>query len=343
MQLKNRIARYLGVVLPCTLILAAAPANAELYQFSYTFTDTRFQTYASGSQLSGFLEGTPDPANPDRILITDFGSVSLTIPGYGQFNFPTIDPNEITTYPADGRAPVATLSGTELAFSVCPNGFTNAQNEDLVLNDCPFARDGGFFLDSYALGFSYATTAIGGMETAPCYDEEANFTRPNGTIGNNTLGCRVTDLGADMASAWQMALVNVDPSVDIDPSVTLGDNTTLDKGVAVEENVTVGDNVTLDKGSSIGADSDVGADTTLDQGTSIGSNVTIGANVTIDADVEIQDGVTIGDNVHIGRGAVICSGITIGDSATIGKNAVVDLTVGPFEVIAKDYPGACTP
>ena len=334
MKLKHRIARYLGVVLPCTLILAAAPANAELYQFSYTFTDARFQPYALGSQLTGFLEGTPDPANADRVLITGFGSVSLIIPSYGQFNFPSVEANEIATYPADGRAPVVTFSGTELAFSVCPSGFTDAQNGDGVLNDCPFARDGGFWLDTVFFG-GYATTAIGGGEGAICFDGENAQTR----------GCRVTDFQANMAAAWQMTLVNaaVDPTVDLDPTVTLGDNTTLDKDVAVEENVTVGDNVTLDKGSAIGADSVVGADTTLDQGTSIGSNVTIGANVTIDADVVIQDDVTIGDNVHIGRGAVICSDITIGDWATIGKNAVVDDDVDPTGAIAKDYPGACTP
>ena len=344
MKLKHRIARYLGIILSCTLILAAAPASAELYQFTYTFTAAS-QPYGSGSQLTGFLEGTPDPANPDRILITDFGSVSLTIPGYLPFNFPSIEANEITTYLKNGAAPVATLNGSELSFSVCPSGFTTSQVQgEAVLNDCPFAAEGGFYIDTSLFDFiPFATTAIGGMETAPCYDVSRNGTNSEGEPTNDTWGCRVTELFTDMASAWQMTLVNVDPSVDIDPSVTLGDNTTLDKNITVEENVFVGDNVTVEKDVSIGADSEVGENSMLDKGTSTGSNVTIGENVTIEWNVVIQDGVSIGDGAYIYRGAVLCSGVSIGAGAVIGKNAVVDDDVPDTGAIPNDHPGSCTP
>ena len=326
MQLKNRIARYLGVVLPCTLILAAAPANAELYQFSYTFED--------GSQLSGFLEGTP--VDTDRVLITGFGAVRLNLSSGSVHDFASIEANEINTFRDDGRSPMVTFSGDEIAFRVCPNGFS-ADNDyaDGILDDCNFGSESGFTVETHfdnaTFGFwqGFVDTNYGGVS-------------PLTTLGyagpGDGAGGRAGDFPPPISDNWQLTLVNaaVDPTVDLDPTVTLGDNTTLDKDVAVEENVSVGDNVTLDKGSSIGADSAVGADTTLDQGTSIGSNVTIGANVIIDADVTILDGVVIGDNVHIGRGALICSDVEIGVAATIGKFAlVVDDVTGIGAAIPK--------
>lgn len=334
MRLKDRTARFMGFVLPCALILAATPVNAELYQFSYTFSEGSVQPYAPGSRLTGFLEGTPDPDNADRVLITGFGAVSQIIPDYGTFDFPSIEANEFNTYKADGRDPVVTFSGTEIAFRACPSGFTaDGDFGDGTLNDCPFAADGGFLIETAAFGVGYATAAIGGGADSPCTVDAGV---------RNTYGCRLSEFGTNPAS-WQLSLVTVDPSVDLDPTVTLGDNTSLDKDVAVEENVVVGDNVTLDKGSSVGADSEIGADTSLDAGTSIGADVTIGSNVTIDADVTIQDGVTIEDNVHIGRGALICSGVTIGDSADIGKNALVASDVPATSAIpgARDEPGEC--
>ena len=328
MKLKHRIARYLGVVLPCTLILAAAPANAELYQFSYTFKD-------GSSRLSGFLEGTPDANNADRVFITSFGAVRYTTGGFVH-DYPSIAVGNFNTYPADGRTPVVTYSGTEIAVRACPNGFNKDDGVSIPgFNDCIFKTDGGFFIETgldtlalwgFDLGVGVATATVGEYAGYPCED------------------CRVWDFFGT-SSNWQLTLVNaaVDPTVDLDPTVTLGDNTTLDKNITVEENVIVGDNVTVEKDVSIGADSEVGENSMLDKGTSTGSNVTIGENVTIEWNVVIQDGVSIGDGAYIYRGAVLCSGVSIGAGAVIGKNAVVDDDVPDTGAIPNDHPGSCTP
>ena len=332
-MLKNRtVARWLGAVASSLLLATSGVAQAELYQFSYVFAGSDgSQTYAPGTELLGIFEGTVDPNDSDRVFINSFGSVSYIIPGVQRHDFPTIETGEFTSIRSGGSAPYVTFSGMDLSVSVCPSGFTlDNYPTDGILDDCPFASEGGFLLESaHFNAFAFHTVADGQGVGSVCTDPSADRLNNQGTLVNNTWGCRVSDFSAPFinppGSAWALTLIvaEVDPSADVDPTVTIGDNTTLSENVVIEEDVVLEGDVTVDDDTSIGAGTTVGSETTLDNNVSIGESVDIGAGVIIDSSAIIENNVTIGDGAKIEAGAYVCSGISIGEEAEVGENRLV--------------------
>lgn len=332
-MLKNRtVARRLGAVALSLLLTTSGVAQAELFQFSYIFAGSDgSQTYAPGTELLGIFEGTVDPNDPNRVFINSFGSVSYIIPGVQRHDFPSIETSEFTNIRSVGSAPYVTFTGLDLSVSVCPSGFTlDNYPTDGILDDCPFASEGGFLLESALFGaFAFHSVADGTGEGSVCTDPAANRPNNQGETVNNTWGCRVSDFSGPFSnppgSSWTLTAIvaEVDPSADIDPTVTIGDNTTLSENVVIEEDVVLEEDVSVDDDTSIGAGTTVGSETSLDSSVSIGESVVIGSGVIIDSSAIIEDNVTIGDGSKIEAGAYVCGGITIGEKAEIGENQLV--------------------
>ena len=179
-------------LLPLAL-LATAKASADAMIFSYTFAGTNpGQVYAPGSVLIGHIDGTIDPMDPNRVTINSFGPVSLLRPGFPPFNYPPIANNEFNTFPS-GNTPVMTFDGSEIDFRACPSGFTNISPDTLALDDCPFALEGGFLVETVVpfdpMGFATAADGSGAAGTALC----------------GVSGCRVTD--RPLVGVWSLAVL----------------------------------------------------------------------------------------------------------------------------------------
>jgi hypothetical protein len=141
-------------------LLVTASTYAETFAFSYTHVGTNpGQVYAPGAVLSGQIDGTIDPMNPDRVIVNSFGAVVLSRPGLALFEYASIDSTEFNTNPISGNTVEMSFSGTILNFRSCPEGWTNRgfPHFDLIppFDDCPFSTaPGGGFLMSYSYGNS---------------------------------------------------------------------------------------------------------------------------------------------------------------------------------------------
>ncbi len=293
-------------------LLVTASTYAETFAFSYTHVGTNpGQVYAPGAVLSGQIDGTIDPMNPDRVIVNSFGAVVLSRPGLPLFEYASIDSTEFNTNPISGNTVEMSFSGTILNFRSCPEGFTSRgfPHFDFIppFDDCPFSTaPGGGFLMSYSYGF------------APL-----GFTTANDGNGSEF---RVSDVPI-FPDNW--SLVVLPDSADVDPSVVIGSGSEISKGVVVEEGVVLGENVTANKDASIGA------------------NTTIGNNVFVGKDDVIEDSVDVGNDTTINKGVHICSGATVGSAVTIGKNNLVlngpgvDVPDGIVWNGLQDRPGDC--
>lgn len=297
-------------------LLAITNASAEPFTFSYTFvgTDTR-QPYAPGSKLFGQIDGTVDPLDSNRVIINSFGTVSLSRPGFPLHIFPTIDADEFNTLPS-GNTPVMSFDPLDINVRACPNGFTQSA-PGTPFDDCSFAFEGGFNVVSelsFVPGLS-SVFAADGSGSAVCGDS-------SGAV----LGCRVTDRQfGPLAGSWELVTLpdGIDPSVVIDPTVTIGSNTSVNQGVVLEENVDLGNNVAVNKNTSIGSNTIVGNQVILNKDGDVGSSVLIGDDVIIGQKVVVEGGVQIGAGAIINRNVYICSDVVIGSLAVIGKNQVI--------------------
>ena len=201
-------AKVLRVLLPLAL-LATANSNAEPMSFSYTFEGMPFQPFAAGAVLTGTIDGTIDPMNPDIVYVNSFGPVRFIRPGLPTFNYASIDSTEFNTIPS-GEMPVMSFSGTILDFRSCPLGFTKFLPPSTTppFDDCPFAfAPGGGFGISYnflAQSGGFASAADGTGNTELCSDG------PDGPPPN-IAGCRATDIPIH-AENW--SLVRLDPDAD---------------------------------------------------------------------------------------------------------------------------------
>lgn len=100
------------------------------------------------------------------------------------------------------------------------------------------------------------------------------------------------------------------PKAIVDPSVILGSDVHLARGVVIAPFCLLLDRV------------DIGQHTHINYGVHMTRTV-IGVYTTIAPDVTICGDVEIGDEVLIGAGAVICDRVKIGNRVTIGAGAVV--------------------
>jgi len=306
------------------LVLSSIDAVATQFSFSYTFNSDWFgaQPYTPGSKLTGQFEGTIDPDDPNRVIISAFGQVSLHRTGYERFDYEGIDVTEFNSWPS-GELPFATFDGVEINFRSCPGGFTMPE---LAPDDCPFsgAPGGGFVVASEAAfnpAVGYVTAADGTGDAGSCYSV------------TGIPGCRVT--GFYDSTQWLMEALpdGINPNAVIDPSVDIGDDTNINSGVVIEANVELGDQVDVNHGTTIGADTEVNDNVVLNRNSDIGSNIFIGNDVTIGQGVVIKDNVTIEDGVTIGKGSYVCPGITIGNSAEIGKNNLIVDNVNAGDIL----------
>ncbi len=322
--------------------LTAPAANAELYQFSYTFAGTdATQAYAPGSVLTGIIDGTADPADPDRVIVNSFDAVSLLVIGQPKFDYPSIENDEFNTIADDGRAVVMTFSGTDLQFRACPNGFTGVfvGGDGVTPNDCPFAAEGGFGFDTSGVivppespGLLFISAAIGGGEAAPCFVADADGNPETFDPLGRTRGCRVSDvleLGNLVPGTWSLTALpsGVNSQADVDPTATIAPGAEVTRGATVEEGVVLAENVLVKRRSSVGANSQVGESTQVLRDVTIGEDVVVGDNSEIKANVTVGDGAVIGDNVVIKGGAYVCPGVVVGDGAFIRRNALVTTDV----------------
>jgi acetyltransferase-like isoleucine patch superfamily enzyme len=135
----------------------------------------------------------------------------------------------------------------------------------------------------------------------------------------------------------------------VDPTVTIGDFSAVNKGAAVGAGTTIGQFTTIDQSVVIGANVTIGNSTIISQGSSVGNGSSIGSSVIVEKNVTILDHVVIGDATRVGQGSVICSGAHIGANSTIGKNVLIDTNqaVAAGSAIAGQKivpsPASCTP
>ena len=202
-------AKVLWVLLPLAL-LATANSNAEPMTFSYTFVGQPKQPFSVGAVLTGTIDGTIDPMNPDIVYVNSFGPVRFIRPGLPIFNYASIDSTEFNTIPS-GQMTVMSFSGSILDFRSCPLGFTSffPPTTTPPFDDCPFAfAPGGGFGISYnffAAAGGFASAADGTGNTELCSDVE-----PDGPRG--IAGCRATDVPIH-AENW--SLVRLDPDAHV--------------------------------------------------------------------------------------------------------------------------------
>ena len=126
---------------------------------------------------------------------------------------------------------------------------------------------------------------------------------------------------------------------DLDPTVQLGENTSINTGVTVEEDVVLESDVTANRDVAIDEGTTVQEGATLNQGSEIGADSNIGPNVSIGKNVFIGERVVIGENTVIGQGSYVCSYSTIGSNLNIGKNNVLP----QFSIVTSDIGGKKSP
>jgi len=180
-------------------------------RFTYTFNGGRSdQPWATDSVLFGEFDGTVDPMDPNRVFINSFGKVWLRRPGLTLFDFPDIANNEFNSFPS-GNTPVMTFDGTFVDFRSCPSGFTSISQNTLALDDCPFAFEGGFLVET-TTPFS-----VDGFVTAADGSGDAVCDR-NVFGGGGASGCRASDRPYDAAN-WTLEVLPAIGSVQ-----TFGDD-----------------------------------------------------------------------------------------------------------------------
>jgi hypothetical protein len=270
-------ATLVGFSLPLSM-LGTVGAYAETMAFSYTFAGNfePLQTWAPGATLTGQIDGSVDPMDPDRVIINSFGQVVLSRPGLPPFEYDAIDTTEFNADP-DGQTPVMSFSGVILNFRSCPEGFTDP-------GDCPFglAPGGGFAMFSDWLGGAGLATAADGSGDliAMCAGER------------RLQGCRVIDAPI-LAQNW--GLVVLPDSAVVDPSAVIGSGSTIKKDAVIEAGATLGKNVIVNKDGVIGAGAGIGNDSEIKKGAYVCPGITIGAAVTIGknrlVDTDVPDGI----------------------------------------------------
>lgn len=100
--------------------------------------------------------------------------------------------------------------------------------------------------------------------------------------------------------------------------------------VIVEDNVTIGYNTTIDRGML--GDTIIGKGSKIDNQVQIGHNVVLGQNVVIAGHCGISGSVNVGNNVQMGGRVGIADHITIGEGASLAAAAAVMKDVPPGEI-----------
>lgn len=138
----------------------------------------------------------------------------------------------------------------------------------------------------------------------------------------------------------------VDPSVvivgDVDPSVTIGTDTTLNKDIVVEENVSLGSNVTVNQGTTIGAGTAVGDGTFINKDVNVGESANIGDGVIIAQNATIGSNVVLEDGVTVEKFAVVCDNATVLAGLIVGQKSLVDTGTTQATDISINQPGKAT-
>lgn len=101
--------------------------------------------------------------------------------------------------------------------------------------------------------------------------------------------------------------------------------------VLIGPGVSVGANTTIDRGTF--SNTVIGANTQIDNLVHIGHNAQIGQNVIITAGAIVGGSAVIEDDAWIGLNATIMQGVRIGQGATIGIGAVVLRDVEPGQTV----------
>lgn len=144
----------------------------------------------------------------------------------------------------------------------------------------------------------------------------ANSTIQCSLIGNNAhlaAGCRVGGDGFGLAGSKN-------GHIDV-PHIGR---------VVVEDDVTVGYNTTIDRGML--GDTVIGKGSKIDNQVQIGHNVVLGHNVVIAGHCGISGSVNIGHNVQMGGRVGIADHINIGEGASLAAAAAVMKDVPPGEI-----------
>ena len=119
--------------------LLSVSASATPMTFTYVFSDL--------SILEGSLDGTVQ-GDGDTVIINSFGDVSYA--GTTLSSIENSDFSSISDFNDGLLTPVVSFSGDIMDLFVCSMGFD-------TLNNCGFAAEGGFYLDSRLLtGFGAA-------------------------------------------------------------------------------------------------------------------------------------------------------------------------------------------
>jgi len=114
------------------------------------------------------------------------------------------------------------------------------------------------------------------------------------------------------------ARIYIEPEVEFDKNVRLGNGVRIGAGSYIDEDVVLFPNVTVGEESKIGGDAIVQGDV------KIGSKVAIGGDSKIGPGSVIEDGATLGKWVRVGKGVSVGAGAKIGPGSVLADGAIVE-------------------
>jgi len=147
------------------------------------------------------------------------------------------------------------------------------------------------------------------------YEVNSDGSRPKLYPATEVINWPVVD-GAHQ-SPTTSARIYIEPSVNFDKDVQLGDGVRLGAGVYIDEDVKLFPNVIVGEGSQIGGDGIVQGDVR------IGNHVLIRGDVVIGASSVIEDGASLGKGARLGKRVTVGAGATLGVGSRIGDDVVI--------------------
>ena len=113
------------------------------------------------------------------------------------------------------------------------------------------------------------------------------------------------------------ARIYIDPSVQFESGVQLGDGVRIASGSFIQEDVILFPNVT------VGQNTRIEGDNIIQGGVKIGNKVLMRGDSVIGAGSVIEDGATIGKQARVGKRVTIGAGSKVGPGSVIGDGATV--------------------